>query len=573
MSTGQNNPESKQDAIAKDLQREQPQVPTEEATDEETKTILNKFVTLKSAKVEKTDDAIASRMSRDAIGDVGYRDLEMAKEKQGNVVRKIYADAIDKFKDYQKKSFANDAASKNARNAYATELMNAADIAAELHIGSIQAVLDKSRKGDLISESEAVTLKQRLAALEKLTLSDSTGKNTQEIILKLRKKEALSDPDYDHIISIINPHADFNAKTAKDAETFEATSAGLLIGSMTPIQRSVLMQKFMESPKKMETFKVLDGFVRSDVISIAKAKELFDEASQKKPPAITPEDYKKAMESFRSGEYAKDLEKFREAIKKEMTRMQGKFSHNMMNQLIGGPLIGGGMVLYSAFLVLTNMLASGGDFGEMAKNPYIWGGVGVALLGTQVVSGSLKTGPSSMGFEAGWMTPVFKRMFADGIEVTTPQKIAYENIAKIYLGYAGAGNDGSDKNFGFYLKHGGVGTMIKLRKDKLEKKQSPQISVAELEAFENDESLKAVLHDSGQKFPDKTAKEINMIAETVVNVLHMQNQQDFNSKLAYIEEDQGMKTNTSVASSAPETPAPQVIAANTATPSTQPKNL
>lgn len=516
----------------------QKQQPKPAPVDETTRTVLGKFDEKEEENLKKVEEMFEGKLSTSKIGEIGIVEVRKMKEDQKKAVR----DTFDRFKkEFQDKSQEN----KSERDTLAAQLLEQAQSEAEFRILNLQVIFAKLVKGDYMTEDEAAAIKRVIVGVEKISTKDI---ETQQILLKLKGDQELNGQDYNFIVdkvANVNPAA-LTSKDAKPQERFEVTTAGILIGFMSPRQRYKMIEVMMDSPKRNQTAEVIDGFLRTGILTVAQGEELFKEAVQKK--VMTQEDfdtiYKK---NFDKGFYVDEVKKVRDAINAEANRMRGMYSENLMNRVVGSPMIGAGMLLHSFFWILTNVLASGGDFKSLFRNPYIWAALGEGALALEVTSGSMKKGVGEFGIGAGWVSRAVEKFTEKEGPKTSVEKNALAVMGDMYLNYL---------DFGKYLENGGAMTILKIRKAKAAQGLNGKelaITFDELMKSETDKTRQGLLADAQKKFPQKTAAQINGIAEIMI-ILKMESQEDFNSKLGFVKDSQGL---TSGPAAVPARPLPQ----------------
>lgn len=283
---------------------------------------------------------------------------------------------------------------------------------------------------------------------------------------------------------MINPF-DITEKDAKPQQHFETTTAGILIGFMSGKQRYKLIEEMIDSPSD-KTGEVIDGFLRNGILSVAQGEELFKKAVQK--GVVSQKEFETTYQkNIDDGFYVEEVKKVKEAMDAEVKRMQGMYVNNSFDRVAGAPLLGAGMLLHSFFWILTNVLASGGDFKALLNpknNPYLWAAIGEGALALEMTSGSMKRN-RSFGIGAGWLSRTVERITEKEGAVNTVKQNAYAVIGETYLSY---------RDFGSYLENGGAATILNARSAKSgqgAKGSELMISFDELLASEKDETQKS----------------------------------------------------------------------------------
>ncbi len=506
--------------------KKQPEKPkaTPKPLDESTRVVLGKFDEKQEEQVKRIEEIFEKRISGSKMPEIALNEVRTMKEGQKSAVRSTFA----RFKkEFEEKSDEN----KSERDNLAMDLLQQAESEAQTRVLNIEMVLNILVKGDYITAEEAQALKRVLVGIERISAKDV---HAQEILVKLKEKKNLDSTDYQRIIMMINP-SDLTMRDAKPRERFEITTAGILIGFMSPAQRYELIEEMMKSPKSKETAEVIDGFLRTGILSIAQGEELFKKAVEKK--IITEQQFKEVYQKrFDQGFYIDEMKKVREAIDEQVNRMKGSYSTNLVERVAGAPLLGSAMLLHSFFWILTNVLASGGDFKSLLnpkKYPHLWAAIGEGALALEITSGSLKRGAGNLGIGSGWISRAVESMVEKEGPKTTQEQTAFASIGEIYLSYP---------DFGSYLEHGGAGTILGIRKAKTGQGLQGKdliISYDELLKTEKDQLQQSRLADAQKKFPQKMNAQINTIAEALT-MLKIETQGDFMTKLGFLKDSQGL---------------------------------
>ncbi len=492
--------------------------------DEASRAVLGKFEEKEAENVKQVDEMFEKRISGSKLAEVALNEVRTMKENQ----KKVIHETFDQFKkQYREQSEQN----KAERDMLAQKLLTEAESEAQFRILNIQLVLDSLVKGDYITEEEAAELKRVLVGVEKISMKDV---ETQQILRKLKEHKEINAEDYNHIVGMIDKF-DFATKDASPQKRFEITTAGILVGFMKPAQRYKLVEEMMDSSKREQTAELIDGFLKSGILTVAQGEALFQEAIKKK--LISEQDFNQTYEKqLHNGFYVDEVKKVRQALNKEVEHMKGVYSDNIMNRIVGSPLLGLGMALHSLFWILTNVLASGGDFKTLfTKNPYIWAAIGEGTLGVEMASGSMKKGSGNFGIGSGWVSGALEKWTQKEGPKTTAEKSAFKNIADIDLNYP---------DLGSYLENGGAATIINLRKAKIGKGQKGQellISFDELMKAETNGNQQSRLANAQKNFPQQIIVQVNTVAEAM-RVLKFETQDDYNSKIADVRQYQGLAT-------------------------------
>jgi len=518
-------------------EKEKPSDQAKAAADDN-KTVLEKFDDQAAENIKKIEDAFEERIPESKIAEIALTRVREMKEAQKAEIRTT-------FKNFKQQFETNQIQNKTDREALAAKLLQEAQNIADARINSLEAVLGMLVKpGQYMTEQDVVALKKILVGIEKISAEDL---KTQEILNKLRHRqksgEQLSDDDYDHIIKMIKPF-DLTTKGAKPQENFDATSAGIIVGFMNPVERYKLVQKYMESPDRTKTAELIDGFLRTGILNVAQGEELFQEAMKKQPPIISEAEFRNTYQkNLKNGFYVDEARRVQEALQQQVRDISGEYANNKFERFASTPMVGFAVLTHSFFWILTNVLASGGDFGTMFRNPFLWAAVGEAALALEMTTGSTKRGTGDYGIGAGWISSVVRSITEEGGQISSTQENAYKIIGETYLSYP---------DFGSYLENGGAATIIRLRKAKAAsgaKGSDLAITFDELFQAEASDSQKSLLKAAQDRFPKQINVQINSIAEATT-VLELSSEEEFNKKLGYIKDAQGLKGSPSKAAPA-----------------------
>jgi len=491
--------------------------------DAETGRVLGQFDEKAKKYAERMKEIFEKRISRPGLGEIAIREVGQMEQGQKQAISKLF----EKYKmEFQQLA----ATRKGDRDKLANELFDRADREATALVEQVEAVMQSLVKGNFITENEIVDLRKRLVGIEKIA-SEPNGKKLGELLIKLNNNGEPSESDYADIIKILNPR-DITKKDAKPQENFEATTCGLLIALMKPDQRFKLVQKLMDFPRHMETGSVIDGFMRNGILNGMQGEALFLQAFQK--GIISRQEYEDYQTKIKDGTYQKEAKKIQDEINTQVQRLKGMYNENLMNRVVGAPMLGLGMLLHSIFWLITNILASGGNFKEIANNPYVYAAIGEGALGLEVASGSMKKGTETLGIGAGKVTGWIERMGKKDAPKNDTEKRAYDMLADIYLNYP---------DFGHYLEKGGAEAILDLRKEKEGKgKKGLELHITLQELIKKEEKNKSqqqLLSNAARRYSQETEKQINAVGE-ICFILSIKKQDEFNRKLGIIKDSQGL---------------------------------
>lgn len=470
----------------------------------------------------------------------GSRDIdEIALGKFNNTVGKLKLE-IDECFNQRMQDFASAAAQSVAdREALKDELIDKAAEDARKRIDGYKAILDKYVKGPEVVTSEVRDIDHAVSGMDKVLNGDP---KLQEVMEKLGKKEKLDKADYERVVYFLNPQ-DVNKPTQSPEETFDASAAGYLIGMMNVGQRVELVEVFIDSNKGNDASQLIDAFLRAGLIEKEDGEKLFLLAIDKgKLQQKTFEDdfQKKLSEGF----YAEEVGKNRDAIQGEVNQYyNGIYATNIMNRVVGRPLIGGLMAAWGLIWFGLNAAVNKGKFW---KSPYSFAALAAAGVGTEVATGGLKRGAPWIG------GGVFGQMFHG--DDTTEKRIgrlednARNQLMEVYKG-------GPDELVS-YLNNGGYETIRDLRLQMEREKKEPYVTIDGLIKIEAEKN--PVQRDRLEKMKtlaivneDSINKKMNKVAEAS-HILKIKDNETFTAEIAAIQDEQ--KADRELASAPPKKP-------------------
>lgn len=433
--------------------------------------IEENFEARKQAKIEKIEDTFEQAISAGSKGIderalVRIREL---KERQKKAVRELFTE--------KKKSFDSRAKENvGARQSLADEILKSADEEAQRRITALEAVIAEHKKETYITTDEAYEIEKAVFSID-----DMVKKNTDmpRLAQKIHEgKVDLTTQEYLQIVKIMNPY-DILKQRTELKQTFEATSAGALIGIMKPDQRYHLVEVFMDSDKKSESLKIIDSFLRTGILSKVQGEKLTQIAVAK--GLLTQAELEKEWKTkFESGYYQQEVDKLKKVMEEEKVKdYRGMFSENLMERITGRPLVGGIMALWGTILMGINIAANMGTKGHrweqlstLKTNPYFYAGLGGMLAGTEIATGNLKNGSEWVG--GGVIGRGIESLSEkdDDESKTAFEKQMRQKMVDTYLN--------SPKAVEEYLDNGGFETMAKVRDEKLKKKELPLMKIDDL---------------------------------------------------------------------------------------------
>jgi hypothetical protein len=435
--------------------------------------VQEKYDETREEKVEKVEKTFEDRISAGsaALDEKALVRLRELKEKQKREISEI-------FEEHRREFARRISAGAANREAMATQLIRLAAADADKRIAALDLVIKAKTKEPYITTKEAAEIEKAVIGVEKLAREDRNLQATGEKIMEGRP---LTDADYTYIVGIINPYDVLKQRT-DIKQSFEATSAGVLVGLMKPAQRYRLIEVFMDSPKKSETQQLIDAFLRTGILTRDQGEELFEEAVSK--GIISRQQYESDLKKkLEQGYYQQETAKFRQIVEQEINReYRGKFSENIANRVVGRPMLGGFAALWGGILALLNIWTTltnkydSNKLETLLKNPYIYAGLGAVVAGTEVATSTMKKGSGWIG--GGVVSEALGKLGREDEQKMAVQERAREKISDIMLN--------SPRPLVAYLDAGGFASVLELRKNKTAKNENPIITIDELLETEKD---------------------------------------------------------------------------------------
>jgi hypothetical protein len=427
----------------------------------------------KAEMIAQVEEAFEKRISKVNLDEKAIARLKALRDEQMRQVGEMFE---NHRKEFDKRSGLTAA----DRDALVEELITTATADAKKRIEGIEHVMKAKTQSENITTGEVAAIEQAIIAVEKLASEDKRLQATAE---KIMDGLPITDEDYTYIVGILKPYDVINqlTKRTKDTDikqTFEATSAGVLIGMMKPEQRFRLVEVFMDCPNKAQSPQIIDAFLSTGILNREQGDALFQLAIKK--GLITQEQF---VGNFKTkldqGFYQQETAKFQAIIEQGKNRYRGKFSENIASRVVGAPLIGGAAAIWGFVLALLNIwttLANKDDKNKLKSlfsNPYIYAGLGAMAVGTEVASSSIE-GKGPIG--GGVIAQGIDRLGGSEEKPNAVQERARGRIEDIMLN--------SPRELVAYLDEGGSERILELKKSKIAKNEKPFITIAELMPIE-----------------------------------------------------------------------------------------
>lgn len=451
--------------------------------------------------------------------------------------------AKEKFEKVYRRVAAEQNAGNVERNNLAQQLFNETDEEVKIMVQNTEVLLKLAVKGTYMNEQEIIALRSSLMGIQKLAKEKP---QTQKIMKKFEKKERnrLSPEDYDQVIEMIRPidlQKNLTSGKVPPEESFEATSAGVIISCMNAEERNQLIERLMDSPKQNQTGEILDAFLQTGTLNVRQGEMLFKRALEK---GVVDEDAyeQKYAKRFQEGFYAKQVVMMNKKIEEEAEYLKNaRFAANNMNLLVGDPLVGIVLTAHSAMWMLTNVLSSGLDkdnigesIGRILNNPYVYVAAVEGLAGLEMATGGMRANVANHGFGSGIVSRGFE-WATERKGKETPAERAKNLLSEMYLQHP---------EFGNYLELDGGKSILKLHEKKVaQHKENPSIpshmSYEEL-LEEGDEKQQLQLELAMKTSSKETVTGYINIFPEMCKQLKIKDQKDLQIMLDQIKEKKGV---------------------------------
>lgn len=470
---------------------------------EKAKTIEN-LRTAMEEKVEQIREDFEDRMKKSspdvserAIGKWEQLMIEQIKE-----VKKFYQYEIDKLKQ-----------ASSRREAFVGNIVEQVNEKANTRRMMILMLMESKMEGEYVTTEEVADIDE---SLQKITEFVKTNPRIEKTYNKINSKEKLTKEDYQVVINMIEP-VDMTKISPNSPEAFRATFAGTLMGVMSMDQRKELVKQFKESNKKEHTADFVDILLRLGLLSDEDGVDLVKGTQDEQQIAQKVEKGFYKEERDRMDEARKEYRAQREQFYKQY---RGKYNKNIVEKVISGKgILGIGTFVWGFLTTAINVMAlkKKGEkphqwLGRVAKNPYVYAGLGGMAAGAEITGSNLKAGT---WFGAGPVSRVVGDVLEDNEkepEIADYKANAREQLAKV--------RESSPKQFIGYLEHGGFSTMQELRAkiDREKKFRSAKgfplhITVEELLQMETDPEQKARLQALKGKNEQAINKNLTITSE------------------------------------------------------------
>jgi hypothetical protein len=401
---------------------------------------------------------------------------------------------------------------------------------------NLKSIINK-KAGKEIETHEVLEINKALKGLEELNRAHPEFKYLVE---KIAKEQPLTKEDYQNIISLMKPNtiAEIKAKPV----TMEELAPGMLISLMQPAQKYELVEQFMESPQANNTAELIDTLLSTGALNRYQGEKLFEKALQS--GVLTQERFTSEFkERLENGYYEQQVNNLKELIQKELVaNYKGVYNVNLIDRLVGMPLLGLLLSLWGGSTALFNGMANFewrdplGSISRFTKSIYGPVGLVAGVAGLEMTAGSLRTQqiPNKgvleyTGIGYGWVSDVLRKIGEDDDVENEQKRRAVEQLSQIYLN--------SPKPFHEYLNNNGFTTIDTLRKQELANPNADKIlNLDELIAAEQDPEQKSRLENLKKSpyFTDRDAAiKITSVPEAAL-ALNITNEQKFQELVTQI---------------------------------------
>ncbi len=324
--------------------------------------IDEKFQDKQEEQLDKIQDLFDSHISNISLKEGPLNDAYGIRNRQMEAAKRLFDSA-------SKEIAMNQSKDKLALTEFKKSVYENADSKAERLTNNIQrvfkliGVLEESQN---FTPEQILKLKQMTVGIEMISIEKD--KENEDILAALSNGK-LTDEMYEKIAAKLNPvslnkinHSELSAE-----EAYEATDIGILVSLMSSEQIYILVDKMAEpeSPKAKEAAQITDAFLTTGKLQARQGDELYSKMHENK--LIDDQKYAEYKQKIDGNIYEKQATALKESFKKAVTNSeQTKFITNDFQEMFGNEAVGTLMSVHAGMWLITSILSSGGDFGEIA---------------------------------------------------------------------------------------------------------------------------------------------------------------------------------------------------------------
>jgi len=493
--------------------------PSPDFVPEKAATPLEKSTQAFAEKLEERREALVERLEKLRSDKVspGSSDLdERANAIMQSIIQKQLGE-IDTLKTEAETKFKERAQlGSQSLDVLADEILKDVTEKGTVKIQSFESTMNRLVKDKFVVSSEVYDIAK---VLEGIASIEKDTPELQAAFQKLQENKELTDNDFKAIIQSLNP-LDVNQQRQDSTKSFEATNAGVCLRFMRPDQRYKLVELFMDSSinpeKSKDTVQLLEALLSAGQLTRLQGDELFQKTI--KAGLLTQEDYEKTYKPKleTGGEYEKAAQELQKTIDEERQKeYYGQYADNIMNRVVGKPMVGALTTAWGFMLVLMNVLANKSNLKALAKNPYFYAGLAGMGYGTEMMTGTMKKGasPQLFGTVGGGIVSNAIETMDNESDADREQKNARKRLEKLYPSMTPLAKE--------YIEQplGGFETITKIRNEKEAKELEGDklvITIDELIEAEKSSDAKEKLismRSLKQSEQDACLIQLNQIAE------------------------------------------------------------
>jgi Spy/CpxP family protein refolding chaperone len=427
--------------------------------------IKEKFDESEEERIDRVSEKFSEKKShiKEEIGERALSKISAIEEKQKRDIKKMYARRKEEFVKTKTES-------RTERETLAEELLKKAEGSADRRIRAIEGILASKVAFEYMTSEEVFDIDKAILAFEKVEANYPELLGLLELLFKKDRK--LEKQHFEYIARIINPY-EITKKTHKIEEAFETSAAGLLIGLMTEEERVRLVEVFMESEKKDQSAAFIEGLLEAGLISDEKGRELLKKA-------VSEEVFNAQFrQKFEKGYYEQQRKANRDIVEQQLdANYRGNYQENIMNRIVGKPLLGLLIALWGTVTVAINVWANRKDLSKIG--PYAAVGLGAMAAGTEMATGTIKKGAEHEGTLKKWgfgrgaiSTWLFKKSETAEKEASEKEVMerARTRLAEIYAN--------ADPALRSFLGANGIEDIAEIRKRKEKKEHKSMLFTLE----------------------------------------------------------------------------------------------
>jgi len=301
------------------------------------------------------------------LGQVGEDQMNAMVTRQVEGLRQIYLAKLNEFKGLM----------DSQRQERAKAIFENVEADAGTYFKQLNGIVADVVGDKPLEAEQADHLKAILTGVATLRKAPETIK----IFDKLSNHQNLEDEDFKHLVKLMNP-GEIKQKSLEiedAAKSFEASQVGTILVLMKPEDR-VKTLEYVAKLKPEEAVNIIEALTAASVVSVTQVQDLLNKN------LLPTKQRAELEEKIQSGDLAKMHQLTEENFKRRSRRFNDNYARNVMNVIVGKPLLYGIGAVWGSAIAAANVAADfdyegvkqkrvgWGDIAKnMATNPYLIG--------------------------------------------------------------------------------------------------------------------------------------------------------------------------------------------------------